>query len=89
MLKANNTLTSLNLSYGNIFDSLKGVGESLQGNKSLTYLDLSDNYFSGEVLDSFFNSLKTNTTLKTLILSSTPQMFMHLFGKVYKHVPSL
>ena len=64
-LKANNTLTYLDLRNNNITD-VQSIGEGLKTNNTLTYLYLSDNNIAD--VQSIGEGLKTNNTLTELTL---------------------
>ena len=65
-LKANNTLTYLDLDNNNITD-VQSIGELLKTNNTLETLRLANNNITD--VQSIGEGLKTNNTLKTLILS--------------------
>ena len=81
VLKNNNTLRALNLSGGEYYfqrASLKYICDGLRYNTSLAYLDLSQclpNITEEDQL-ALFHMLKTNTTLKSLILDGN---FIHVY----------
>ena len=67
-LKANNTLTYLDLRNNNITD-VQSIGEGLKTNKTLESLSLSDNNITDDSgIQSIIDVLKTNNTLTYLLL---------------------
>ena len=75
VLQHNTTLVKLSLGNNNITatdpDTIKFLTKTLKANKSLTYLDMSDNPFENGKIPCIFQGLKHNTTLLYLKLHNT------------------
>ena len=74
-LKANNTLTYLNLNNNNITD-VQSIGELLKTNNTLEVLRLYNNNITD--VQSIIDGLKTNNTLRALHLTRCPRLFRAL-----------
>ncbi len=68
LLKANDTITALNLSHCDILD-IAPLTEALIANKTLSYLSLNDNLLKMDCVDALCKALQQNNSLTSLDLS--------------------
>ncbi|CAG8537468.1 3251_t:CDS:1, partial [Gigaspora margarita] len=69
MLQKNTTITSLNLNHNSLGESGYLIAEGLDKNTNLKFLNLQNNNFTIETVQSFVNNLLKNTALICLDLS--------------------